>query len=215
MKHVELEYNGLDYCMDQANEKLYKIGITDKDGFEAGRGVAYVDDFSFNGGIAKGMMLGGVWTAVAYRRLGMARKTFQMFDDVVRETGTLVSYLHPFSFPYYRTIGYERVADHRVLEFEMTALDFLPRYAQMEQIRPGDSAADLDAVHNKFAKNRNVTLFRHGSIIGEDKFFSAQYLFDKPFQYSLKGKECHLCRDEQGNPDGYIITRLQAPVRDH
>lgn len=214
MDHVELEYNGLDFILDR-DDKLYKIDVKDKKGYQAGRCKAFVEDCSFNGATIKAMVIGCVLTQPEYRRVGMARKTFQMLDPVIRETGTLVSYLHPFSFPYYRMMGYERVSDHRVLEFRLDTLDHVPRYSDMERIRVGDSAEPLDEVYNRFAMGRNGMPLRKGSNIQDITVSAPKYLFGGPYVYGLKGKLCYLSRDEQGRPDGYLILHKDMPLQDH
>lgn len=214
MDHVELNYNGLDFVMDR-DKDLYTIGVTDQKGREAGRCIGCIQDFNFNDNTVKAMVVGRVRTYATYRRLGMARKTFQMLDDVIRERGVLVSYLHPFSFPYYRNMGYERVSDHRVLEFDFDALDFLPRYADLERILPEDSAEELDLVYNEFAKGRNIMPNRIGSGLMDEAFSAPRYMFGMPYIYGLKGKACYLCRDDAGCPDGYIIVRRELCSRDH
>ena len=110
--HVETEHNGLKMILDR-DEKLYKIQVLDEEGFMSGRCRGYVEDCSFNGSTVKAMVIGMVMTRPEYRRGGLARKTFELLDAPIRETNTLISYLDPFSFPYYHTMGYERVADHR------------------------------------------------------------------------------------------------------
>ena len=213
--HLELEYGGLDFTLDR-DHKLYKILVKDKLGFQAGRCRGYVEDCSFNGSTIKAMVIGMVLTQAEYRRGGMARKTFQMLDPVIRETGTLVSYLHPFSFPYYRTMGYERVADHRVLEFAITDLDFLPRYPDLQRIRLGDDMSPLDAVYNQFSLGRNVMLRRYGSGSTDKKLIVPEYMRGGPYLYDIQSDKMHyLSRNEQGQPDGYVILHGQMPLQDH
>lgn len=213
--HTELEYNDLKFTLAR-DEKLYKIRVDDKEGFMAGRCRGFVEDCSFNGSTVKAMVIGMVLTQPEYRRGGMARKTFEMLDAPIRETGTLISYLHPFSFPYYRTMGYERVSDHRVLEFAIGDLDFVPRYPNLQRIRKDDDMSVLDQVYNQFSLGRNVMLRRYGSGSTEKKLVVPEYMKDGPYRYDFPaGKTYYLSRDEKGQPDGYIIYHEEMPLQDH
>jgi len=150
------------------------------------------------------------------RRGGLARKMFELLDPVIRENNVLLSYLHPFSFPYYRTMGYERVSDHRVLEINIEDLNFVERYNDLKRIRPTDDVSALDHVYNKFSQNRNVMLRRYGSLAEPDKkLVVPNYMFGEPFAYDFPGKQYYLSRDEKGEPDGYVKLHFQMPLKDH
>ena len=213
--HAELEFGGLDFTLER-DEKLYKIRVDDQDGFQAGRCRGYVEDCSFNGTTIKAMFIGMVMTRPEYRRGGIARKTFEMLDPVFAQTGALVSYLHPFSFPYYRAMGYERVSDHRVLEFAITDLDFVPRYPELKRLRLGDDMSPLDQVYNAFSRGRNVMQQRYGSGSSDKRRIVPEYMQSGPYLYDFSGgKQCYLSRDRDGQPDGYIIFHEQMPLQDH
>ena len=213
--HVELEYNDLQFSLER-DDKLYKIQALDEEGFMAVRCRGFVEDCSFNGATVKAMVIGMVLTRPEHRRGGSARKTFEMLDAPIRETGTLISYLHPFSFPYYRTMGYERVSDHRVLEFSIKDLDFVPMYPDLKRLRPDGDMSILDRVYNEFTKNRNVMLRRYGSGSTDKKLIVPKYMSGGPYLYSFaENKEYYYSRNEAGEPDGYIIFHEEMPLKDH
>ena len=214
MGNMTLQYNGLDFTMEQ-QDKLYIINAYDSKGKQAGRCRGFVEDCSFNGSTVKAMVIGCVGTQPEYRRSGMAWKTFEMLDAAIRDTGCLVSYLHPFSFPYYRTMGYERVSDHRVLEFDFDALEFLPRYTNLEKVYLEDSAEPLAQVYNAFSRERNVMLRRYDCGIIDEKKVVPTYMYGGPYMYAVKGCMCYLSRDEAGEPDGYMILRREMPLTGH
>lgn len=212
--YTELEYNGLTFKMRQEGQ-AYIIEVFDEKDYKVGRTHAYIEDCSYNGAVVKAMVIGCVLTQPEYRRSGMARKCFEMLDPVIRENNVLLTYLHPFSFPYYRMMGYERVADHRVLEFAITDLEFVERYADLERVRSADSAEPLDAVYNQFTQGRNVMLHRHSGGLADKELVVPRYMFGEPFVYGIKDKRVYLSRDEQGQPDGYVILHFDMPLRDH
>jgi len=210
-----MEFNGIKFELEQ-NGQTSVISMYDETGYKLGRCHAYFDDCSFNGATVKAMVIGCVLTQPEGRRGGLARKMFEMLDPVIRENNVLVTYLHPFSFPYYRTMGYERVADHRVLELRIEDLSFAERYNELERVRTTDDLSGLDYVYNKFSENRNVMLRRHDSVADpERKNGVPGYMFARPFEHFFKGKQYYLSRDEKGQPDGYVKLSFEMPLKDH
>lgn len=110
--------------------------------------------------------------------------------------GWMVSLLHPFSFAYYRKFGYEKVADHRILEFPMKALEFVPRCPDLKILERPEQVEDALAVYNAFAQNRNI-LFRR---------------FDGRC-YSLKPRQdnrlTYLWYDQTGKPAAYVTVGVE------
>lgn len=133
------------------------------------------------------LAVGGVGTAPEYRRNGCVRAMFETFLPQAREHGWVVSILHPFSFSYYRKFGYEKVSDHVLLSFPITALDFLPRNPELVPYTD-DCAADLIDLYDRCTKNRNLTFQRPGA----NAFGHRKYLYY-----------------ENGRAEGYIALELQ------
>ncbi len=133
------------------------------------------------------LAVGGVGTAPEYRRNGCVRAMFEDFLPRARENGWVVSILHPFSFSYYRKFGYEKVSDHVLLSFPITALDFLPRDPGLVPYTD-DCAADLIDLYDRCTKNRNLTFQRPGA----NAFGHRKYLYY-----------------ENGKAEGYIALELQ------
>ena len=75
--------------------------------------------------------IGGIGTDPEYRRGGLVREVIAEMAKECDRRAVPLTILHPFSFAYYRNFGFERVADHRVLEFPITALNFVPRYPDL------------------------------------------------------------------------------------
>ena len=210
-----MEFNGVKFELEQIGQTSI-INMYDEGGDKLGRCHAYFDDCSFNGATVKAMVIGCVLTQPEGRRGGLARKMFELLDPVIRENNVVVSYLHPFSFPYYRTMGYERVSDHRVLEINIEDLNFVERYNDLKRIRPADDLSGLDYVYNKFSENRNVMMRRHDSVADTEHGNGVPgYMFARPFEHFFKGKQVYLSRDEQGQPDGYVKLHFEMPLRDH
>lgn len=158
-------------------------------------GSAHQGVMHLNGAQIRCLKIGGVGTSPEHRRTGMVRSFFREMDDYAREQGCMVSLLHPFSFSYYRKFGYERVADHRILEFPMSALNFVPFFRDMIPCTDESRNADLLKIYNEFAAGRNIMLRRSGEwkfpLCGEDKYTYIWY-------------------DGNGKPSAYIICRTES-----
>lgn len=136
--------------------------------------------------------IGGVGTEPQYRRSGAVREMLEKVLHMAPERGWAVSLLHPFSFAYYRKFGYERVADHKVLEFPLAKLDFLPRYPDLVPVNTRERACDCVKVYNEFAKTRNIMFPRYG-VGGFPK---------SPEEFA--GKRTYLWYDGAGAPAAFI-----------
>ena len=136
--------------------------------------------------------VGGVGTDPQYRRQGAVRALFEHLMSSARENGWYVGLLHPFSFSFYRKFGYERVSDTVIAEMPMTALDFLPRYADLIPLEEAKDPGDIVRVYEAFGKKRNLTFER----VSPDQF---------------RHEDCttYLYYDAAGECAGYVITRVE------
>ncbi len=104
-------------------------------------------------------LVGGIGTPVEHRRRGYVRKMFDEMMAEIPERRWAVSMLHPFSFPYYRKFGYERISDHLILEFPMQTLDFVPRCSDFVPVNTEERQIDCCRIYEKFAEDKNI-MFR-------------------------------------------------------
>lgn len=139
-------------------------------------------------------LVGGVGTDPEYRRGGLVRELFSEMAKACEDRAIPLTILHPFSFSYYRKFGFEHIADHRVLEFPITALDFAPRYPDLIRCREDTYGEELATVYNAFAaKGRHLLPKRS----------------NHSFPTRDTAKKVYLSRDGAGNPDGYIILEIE------
>lgn len=138
--------------------------------------------------------IGGVGTEPEYRRGGLVREIFTEMAAECARREIPVTILHPFSFAYYRSFGFERVADHRVLEFPITALNFVPRYPDLIHCTDGTHNTELAAIYSTFAADHRHLMFKREP---------AHFPTGDP------KKKVYLSRDEKGRPDGYIILEIE------
>ena len=138
--------------------------------------------------------VGGIGTDPEYRRGGLVREIFTEMAAECDRRSVPLTILHPFSFAYYRKFGFERIADHQVLEFPITALNFTPRYPDLIRCTGDTHNEALSAVYHAFAAQNRHLLFRRSP---------------HSFPTADGSKKVYLSRDEEGRPDGYIILEIE------
>ena len=138
--------------------------------------------------------IGAVNTDPEYRRGGLVREIFTEMAAECDRRAIPLTVLHPFSFAYYRNFGFERVADHRVLEFPMTALSFVPRYPNLIHCTGNVFNDELIEVYDAFVADGRHLMFRREP---ED------------FPTNDPKKKVYLSCDREGKPDGYIILEVE------
>lgn len=137
--------------------------------------------------------IGGVGTEPEFRRGGKVRAIFVEMANETAKRGIPLTVLHPFSFAYYRKFGFERVADHRVLEFPMSALAYVPRYSDLVRGTTEEHRAAMEAVYNTFAATRQLLPRRAGY----------------PFPIGGGDRRSYVSYNEAGEADGYIILSIE------
>ena len=168
-------------AVNEQGERMSSGGITFRTIHFAGREITC-------GGI------GGIGTEPEYRRGGLVREVIAEMAKECDRREVPLTILHPFSFAYYRNFGFERVADHRVLEFPITALNFVPRYPDLTRCTGDTHNAELAEVYNTFAADGRHLLFKREGC---------------HFPTNDGAKKVYLSYDEEGRPDGYIILQIE------
>ncbi len=153
-------------------------------------------DSRYCGNYVNTMTVSGVGTKPEYRRSGSVRTMFNKLFEMAPERGWTVGLLHPFSFAYYRKFGYEKVADHLVLEFPIEALSFVERYPDLLPVESAERAEDCVKIYNEYANNRNIMLRRTGT-------------WRFPTSESNEAKKTYIWYDENGKPSAYITFDQQ------
>lgn len=155
---------------EDAYLKSDRCEVFNEEGISMSHGGFVTRQTRFSGKNITTLAVGGIGTAPEYRRNGCVRAMFEKILPTARENGWIVSILHPFSFSYYRKFGYEKVSDHVLLSFPITALDFLPRNPGLVPYTDAH-AADLIDLYDRFTKNRNLTFQRpNANAFGHRKY---------------------------------------------
>lgn len=141
------------------------------------------------------LAIGGLNTSPEYRRRGCVRLLMEEAFNQAPERGWVVSMLHPFSFSYYRKFGYEKIADHRILEFPMTALDYFTRWPDLKLLNSEERLNDALLIYEKFAKNRNIMFRRYDG---------------RHYKLAQEGERMtYIWYDSQGSPASTITLEVE------
>lgn len=167
---------------------VYRISHNDEAGRSVSRGSCVLYKAHLNGAVVNAIGIGGVGTDPEYRRAGLVRAFLEKANEIAALENCPVTFLHPFSFAYYRKYGFERVADHRILEMPIGALDFVPRYEKLTRCTPQDAPV-LEELYNRFAADRNIMFVRSGY----------------PWPLEDPARRIYLSHDENNCADGYIL----------
>ncbi len=167
--------------------------LTD-DGTEMSHGGQGYRTVHLNGATLPAAFIGGIGTEPEYRRAGLVRTIVTAMAEEADRREIPLSVLHPFSFAYYRKFGFERVADHRVLEFPMAALNVFERRSDLKRATDADRET-LAALYNAFAEGRNLLPVRSAS----HPFPTAP---DSPVR-------AYITHGEDGTPDGYVTVQIE------
>ncbi len=160
------------------------------DGARASGGAQSYRTVHLQGALLPCAFIGGIGTEPEHRRGGLVREIVTEMAAESDRREVPLTLLHPFSFAYYRKFGFERVADHRVLEFPMSALDTFPRCPDLIPCGAPTYREILATLYNDFAKERNLLPRRSA---------------DHPFPDGSGSQKIYLTHNATGVPDGYII----------
>ncbi|WP_209125506.1 enhanced intracellular survival protein Eis [Alkalihalobacillus sp. BA299] len=134
----------------------------------------------------------GVATYPEYRRNGLVKKLLQLELKEMKDKEQSLSYLYPFSVPFYRKYGWELIVDYQKLTLTR---EQLPRFqhvnGSIKKITE-DSIGTLNDIYTKYARNYNGMLKR------DENWWRDWVLYRK------KGRMV-VYYTENSEPKGYII----------
>ncbi|MDR6553060.1 GNAT family N-acetyltransferase [Paenibacillus qinlingensis] len=144
------------------------------------------------GGIAS------VATWPEYRRQGMVGQLLSHSLNVMKEAGQVLSFLAPFSFPFYRKYGWEGYSDY--LRYEIAANQLpKPEVAEGSLLRRIEAdAAVLNPIYEAYAQRFNGMLLR------------TEVWWRRVF--NRKQGIVTLYLNPAGEPEGYIIYQVKERV---
>lgn len=178
------------------NGDSFGMEARDDNGERASWGGAGIVESRYCGKYIPTLRIGGIGTRPEYRRGGNVREMFYKLFEIMRDGRCYVSMLHPFSTSYYRKFGYEKICDHKVLEFPITKLDFVERCPDLICLRGNERVNDCVEIYNRFADRRNIMFRREGS---------SHFVTDP----DGGGKKTYIWYDKDGKPASYITLAVE------
>ena len=172
-----------------------QIEIYDNNEIASRAQIATVDSY-FSGKLLKSMTIGAIATEPMYRRKGHVRSIFEEAFDMQEENNWALSFLHPFSFSYYRTFGYEKVADQLILEFPMSLLKDIGRNTNVQLLKGQENLEDALYVYNLFASKRNIVFHR----------YDGKHFFTSP---NKESGSTYICYDKNGKANAYVSLGVE------
>lgn len=143
--------------------------------------------------------LTGVGTYPEYSNQGLMHKLLERALKNMREKGQYITYLFPYSIPYYRRKGWEIISDKISYEIE----DYqLPKSKQVNgNVRRVEASSDeLKRTYDRYAQHT------HGAIIRDELAWNEYWLWDSDDIMAA------IYYNENDEPDGYVIYWLAEDV---
>ncbi|WP_371377071.1 enhanced intracellular survival protein Eis [Sporomusa aerivorans] len=143
--------------------------------------------------------LTGVGTFPEYSNQGLMHKLLYQALEKMRENKQSISYLYPYSIPYYRRKGWEIISDKIIFEVK----DYqLPKNKQVAgEVERVDIESDaVKKAYERFA------LQTHGAMLRHELAWNEYWLWD------LDDLMAAVYYNDDGQPDGYVLYWIADEV---
>lgn len=145
----------------------------------------------------KTFAMGGIASVATwpeYRRQGLVAKLLIRGLEIMKQNGQTLSFLAPFSFPFYRKYGWEIHGEYKKYNVKVEQLPKVKGKGRMERITKENEG--IRSLYESFARGFNGTLKRNDS-----------WWENRIFTNRSKGGVA-LYRDEPGEPKGYLYYHV-------
>ncbi|TFJ72193.1 GNAT family N-acetyltransferase [Carnobacterium maltaromaticum] len=220
MQHLEQFNELLRYVFQVTNQDLQEVGYEDDDLVKAKRPVLrkadvigwfddeklisqlaiYPCEVNIRGKIFKMGGLTGVGTYPEYANLGLMHHLMKESLEMMRKNGQWISYLFPYSIPYYRRKGWEIISDKMTFTFKDTQLPktvpVTGYVGRLELDHP-----DVIAVYDAFAR------ITHGALIRDE------LAWEEYWRWENEGERiAAVYYDENDEPTGCLFYWIAEDV---
>ncbi len=143
--------------------------------------------------------LTGVGTYPEYSGQGLMHKLLYQALKNMREKRQSISYLYPYSIPYYRRKGWEIISDK--IAFEINDYQ-LPKNKLVsgEMVRVDIDGPEVREAYSRFAMQT------HGALLRDDLAWNEYFLWDPDDMMAA------IYYNEDGEADGYVLYRISEEV---
>lgn len=144
--------------------------------------------------------LTGVGTYPEYAGHGLMHDLIKLALEHMRDNHQWISYLYPYSIPFYRKKGWEIMSDHLTFDVKDTQLPKQVNYpGHVERLEIDDP--DVIETYNRFAKQNHGAMMR------------TQLNWDEYWRWENEEERiAAVYYDEQDVPQGYVLYWIEAEV---
>ncbi|WP_306979578.1 GNAT family N-acetyltransferase [Alkalicoccobacillus murimartini] len=138
----------------------------------------------------------GVGTYPEYAGLGLMNDLMKQSLQKMRESGQTISYLYPYSIPYYRKKGWEIISD--VITYKVRDTQIPKSYevkGRMERVKWDHS--DIKQTYSDFSKKENAAMIRN------------ELAWDEHFRWERDDLSACVYYDEAHRPTGYMYYKVE------
>lgn len=143
--------------------------------------------------------LTGVGTYPEYSGQGLMHKLLCQVLEQMRDNGQSISFLYPYSIPYYRRKGWEIISDKITYEIQDYQLPKNKRVTGEIERVPTESD-ELKKAYDRFAAQT------HGALLRDDLAWNEYWTWDPDDMLSA------VYYNSDGQPDGYVLYRIDEEV---
>lgn len=145
--------------------------------------------------------IGNVATYPENRGRGHIRQLFQAMLEDLYQNKIQLSYLAPFSYPFYRKFGYEQTIDRQIFQLTAQAMNFIKNEPNGHIIRTSWATTPFqEEIKQCYAQTLGQ---KNGSLIRSD--WDWQYINERYYNRLFA-----LCLDDQQQVTGYLIYEMNG-----
>lgn len=144
--------------------------------------------------------LTGVGTYPEYANLGLMNDLIKSGLQIMRDKGQWISYLYPYSIPYYRRKGWEIMSDHLTFTIKDSQI---PKNVGVKGFAERLPVTDKDviAVYDKFARSN------HGALIRGKQEWEEYWRWENEDE-----RTAAVYYDKDDVPQGYILYWIEEDI---
>ncbi|MFS0781069.1 enhanced intracellular survival protein Eis [Bacillus sp. 1P06AnD] len=146
----------------------------------------------------------GVGTYPEYANHGLLHKLMKESLKNMRESGQYISYLYPYSIPYYRKKGWEIISDiveYKIKDTQFTTYKHVSGWVERVDMHH----SDIKEVYDMFARRTNGAMIRN-EIAWNEKF--REDFWEEKFYEDEVDMQSAIFYNDDGQAEGYMYYRI-------
>ena len=143
--------------------------------------------------------LTGVGTYPEYANMGLMYKLMIQALEDMRNRKQSISYLYPYSFPFYRRRGWEIISDKMTFEVKDYQLPQAKKVTGYVE-RLNTEHPDVRTVYNRFSSEQHAAMIRN------------ELAWDEYWRWDLDELTAAVYYDVSNHPQGYVLYWISADV---